>query len=87
MLPVQELFGGKLIVIRPLYLVDEDLIKRYVQLIDFTEVNLGCPTAGSSKREEIKNTLNHFYRSNKKIKGNIFHALQNVNPEYLLKPH
>ena len=87
MLPVQELFGGKLIIIRPLYLADEDLIKRYAQSIGFPEINLGCPTAGSSKREEIKNTLNHFYRSNKKIKGNIFHALHNVNPEYLLKPH
>jgi hypothetical protein len=28
--------------------------------------------------------LKRFYRSNKKIKGNIFHALQNVDPEYLL---
>jgi len=48
------------------------------------EIELGCPSAGSSKREEIKNMLKGFYRSNRKIKGNIFHALQNVNPEYLL---
>ena len=27
--------------------------------------------------------LNGFYRSNRKIKGNIFHALRNVNPAYL----
>ena len=84
MLPVQELFGGKLTVIRPFYMVDERHLLRYAQLRDWPEINLGCPTAGSSKREEIKNMLKHFYRSNKKIKGNIFHALQNVNPEYLL---
>jgi len=30
--------------------------------------------------------LNGFYRSNRKIKGNVFHALQNVKPEYLLSP-
>ena len=84
MLPVQELFQGKLTIIRPLYLVDEDLLRRYVQSLDWPEINLGCPTAGSSKREEIKNMLKYFYRSNKKIKGNIFHALQNVDPEYLL---
>ena len=84
MLPVQELFHGKLTIIRPLYLVDEDLLRRYAQSLDWPEINLGCPTAGSSKREEIKNMLKHFYRSNKKIKGNIFHALQNVDPEYLL---
>ena len=84
MLPVQELFGGKLIIIRPLYLIDEARIRRYAKDIDFTEIDLGCPTAGSSKREEIKNMLNELYRSNRKIKGNIFHSLHNVNPEYLL---
>jgi tRNA 2-thiocytidine biosynthesis protein TtcA len=47
------------------------------------EIELGCPTASSSKREEVKKMLNQFYRSNKKIKGNIFHALHNVNPDYL----
>lgn len=84
MLPVQELFQGKLTVIRPFYLVDEDLLRRYAGSMDWPEINLGCPTAGFSKREAIKEMLNRFYRSNKKIKGNIFHALQNVNPEYLL---
>lgn len=84
MVPVQGFFGGKLTVIRPFYLVDEDLIRRYAQLMDWPEISLDCPTAGSSKREEIKNMLKHFYRSNRKIKGNIFHALQNVNAEYLL---
>ena len=84
MVPVQGLFGGKLTVIRPFYLVDEDLIRRYAQLMEWPEISLDCPTAGSSKREEIKNMLKLFYRSNRKIKGNIFHALQNVNTEYLL---
>lgn len=84
MVPVQDFFGGKLTVIRPFYLVDEDLIRRYAHLMDWPEISLDCPTAGSSKREEIKNMLKHFYRSNRKIKGNIFHALQNVNAEYLL---
>ena len=84
MVPVQDFFGGKLTVIRPFYLVDEALIRRYAQLMDWPEISLDCPTAGSSKRGEIKNMLKHFYKSNRKIKGNIFHALQNVNAEYLL---
>jgi len=84
MVPVQDFFGGKLTLIRPFYLVDEELIRRYAQLMDWPEISLDCPTAGSSKREEIKNMLKHFYRSNRKIKGNIFHALHNVNAEYLL---
>ncbi len=75
MQPVQDLFDGRLTIIRPLYMVDEELIRRYVQSMGWPEIDLGCPTAGSSKRQEIKDMLRHFYRSNKKIKGNIFHAL------------
>jgi len=84
MKPVQELFGGKLILIRPLFMVDEDLVLRYSRSMGWPEIDQGCPTAGSSKRLDVKNMLNGFYRSNKKVKGNIFHALQNVNVEYLL---
>jgi tRNA 2-thiocytidine biosynthesis protein TtcA len=84
MMPVQKFFEGRLHIIRPLFMVDSDLIRRYAVLMGWDGIDLGCPTAGSSKREEIKNMLNHFYRSNRKIKGNIFHALQNVRPEYLL---
>ena len=36
-----------------------------------------------NKRDDIKKMLKGFYRTNKKIKGNIFHAIQNVKPEYL----
>ena len=85
MLPVQELFGGKLTIIRPLYLLDEDLIRRYAEEMDFPRIQLGCPSEGATKREEIKGMLNGFYRKSRKIKGNIFHALQNVNTEYLLQ--
>jgi len=84
MLPVQELFKGRLTIIRPLYMIGEDIIRKYSISMGWPEISLGCPTAGNSKREVVKNMLNHFYRTNKKIKGNIFHALQNVNPEYLL---
>ncbi len=83
MLPVQSLFNGKLTIIRPLFLLDEKTIERYARSMAWPEISLGCPTAGSSRREDIKNMLDRFYRSNKKIKGNIFHALQNVNPAYL----
>ena len=83
MLPVQELFRGKLTIIRPFYLIDEDLIRRYVKSMGWERVALGCPTAGSSKREEIRSMLKGLYRTNRKIKGNIFHALQNVNTDYL----
>ncbi|MFO7598303.1 MAG: ATP-binding protein [Candidatus Desulfacyla sp.] len=84
MLPVQEFFKGEITAIRPLYLIDEGLIQRYGKAMGWERIELGCPSAGSSKREEIKQMLQALYRSNRKIKGNIFHALQNVNPDYLL---
>ncbi|MFH1481594.1 MAG: ATP-binding protein [Pseudomonadota bacterium] len=84
MLPVQRLFDGKLTVIRPLYMIDEPLIRRYATSMEWPEIDLGCPTAGLSKRGEIKEMLNRFYKSNKKIKGNVFHALRNVKTDYLL---
>lgn len=83
MLPVQELFGGKLTVIRPLFLADEDLIRRYAESMGWPTIDLGCPTAGTSSRQAVKEMLLRFYRTNRKIKGNIFHALRNVRPEYL----
>lgn len=85
MLPTQELFEGKVTVIRPLYLADEDLIRRYAATMSWPRIDLGCPTAGSSKRQAVKEMLLRLYRTNRKIKGNIFHALQNVRPEYLPK--
>ena len=84
MRPVQPFFDGEITVIRPLYRVDEDLLRRFMAKMGWPRVDLGCPTDGSSKREEIKVMLRDLYRSNRKIKGNIFHALHNVRPEYLL---
>jgi tRNA 2-thiocytidine biosynthesis protein TtcA len=84
MKPVQEFFEGRLTVIRPLYMTPEDIIGRYARVMAFPEIQLGCPTAGSSRREAVKEMLRKFYRTNRKIKGNIFHALHNVQPDYLL---
>ncbi len=83
MTPVQEFFGGKLSIIRPLYMAEERLIKKYASFMEFPLIDLGCPTQGNSKREDIKEMLAGFYRKNRKIKGNIFHALHNVKAEYL----
>jgi tRNA 2-thiocytidine biosynthesis protein TtcA len=85
MLPVQHFFGGQITAIRPLYLIDENVISRYVGTMGWNTIDLGCPSAGISKRETIKVMLNDFYRTNKKIKGNIFHALHNIRADYLPK--
>lgn len=83
MMPLQDFFKGAVTVIRPFFMLDEQLIARYAKEMNFPVIKMGCPTEGVSKREDIKKMLLGFYRTNRKIKGNIFHAIRNVKPEYL----
>ena len=71
--------------IRPLAMVDEDSIRHFSRAQGFPRFNNPCPSAGKTKRSEIKAMLNRLYRSNRKIKGNIYRAMSHVKTEYLLK--
>jgi len=73
--PVQELFNGKLTIIRPFYLLNKTIIKRYADEMGLPVIHSCCPTARSSKRMQTRSMLLNLYKTNKKIKGNIFHAL------------
>lgn len=85
MVPAQTFFQQKFTLIRPLAYAGEDLIRRFARDQRFPEFLNPCPTATTSKRREIKLILKQLYRSNKKIKGNIFRSMSHVKPEYLLK--
>ncbi|MBF0551611.1 MAG: tRNA 2-thiocytidine(32) synthetase TtcA [Deltaproteobacteria bacterium] len=84
MIPRQEFFSGKLTVIRPLALVTEDQIQRWNRQKGVEPVPNPCPSAGRSRRQTVKDMLAELYRTNPKIKGNIFNAMQNVKLDYLL---
>ena len=85
MQPFQPFFQNKYTVIRPLAFADEDDIRRFGREHGFPEFVNPCPSAGNSKRQEIKTLLRQLYRSNPKIKGNIFRSMSHVNVDYLLK--
>jgi tRNA 2-thiocytidine biosynthesis protein TtcA len=85
MVPSQTFFQGRFTVIRPLAFAEEDLIRSFASNQNFPEFINPCPTARSSKRSQIKSFLIQLYRSNPKIRGNIFRAMSHVKPEYLLK--
>ncbi|MBW2199441.1 MAG: tRNA 2-thiocytidine(32) synthetase TtcA [Deltaproteobacteria bacterium] len=85
MVPSQSFFQNKITVIRPLAFVDEDSIRRFSIEMGFPDFINTCPSATNSKRQEIKTLLNQLYKSNRKIKGNIFRSMSNVNKDYLLK--
>jgi tRNA 2-thiocytidine biosynthesis protein TtcA len=85
MVPRQTFFQGRFTLIRPLAFTDEDIIRRFAKEQQFPDFMNPCPTAKVSKRQEIKTLLEQLYRTNKKIKGNIFRSLSHVKTEYLLK--
>jgi tRNA 2-thiocytidine biosynthesis protein TtcA len=84
MMPYQPFFGGLLTVIRPLAFADEDALARFAKQMQWPVKENPCPSAGRSKRAEIKDLLHQLYRRNRKIKGNVFRAIRHVRPEYLL---
>jgi len=85
MVPSQSFFQQKFTVIRPLAFADEQLIRKFARDKKFPEFINTCPSANNSKRSEMKTFLQQLYRANKKVKGNIFRAMSNVNTDYLLK--
>lgn len=85
MVPRQEFFHGRFTVIRPLAMVDETSIGRFAREQRFPQYTNPCPSAGKTKRSEIKTMLGGLYRINRKIKGNIYRAMSHVKLDYLLK--
>ena len=85
MVPSQSVFQKKFTIIRPLAFADEQLIRTFARDQKFPEFINPCPSADNSKRKEMKTFLQQLYRSNKKVKGNIFRAMSHVNSDYLLK--
>jgi tRNA 2-thiocytidine biosynthesis protein TtcA len=85
MVPAQPFFKGRFTVIRPLAFAEESTIRRYAEENALPMFVNPCPSAENSKRYEIKKLLAQLYRTNRKIKGNIFRAMGHVKLDYLLK--
>ena len=85
MVPSQTMFKGRFRIIRPLAFADGQLIRDFARKHGLPEFVNPCPSAGNSKRREIKTMLHRLYSSNPKIKGNIFRAMSRVKTDYLLK--
>ncbi len=84
MVPRQPFFKGLITVIRPLAMVDAEKLERFVKRLSVREIENPCPSAKSSRRTEVREMLKTLYQRNRKVKGNIFHALSNVHLDYLL---
>jgi tRNA 2-thiocytidine biosynthesis protein TtcA len=86
MVPRQDFFGGEVTVIRPLALAPAAKIERMCRRLGLPIIASGCPSAEKNKRAEIRLLLDSLYKKNEKVRGNIYHAMSNLNPEYLPPP-
>lgn len=84
MVPRQELFEGKLTVIRPLAYLDKAEVEKMAQVVGLTAVANLCPLAGDTRREEVKDMLQDLYRKIPGAKASLFAAMGNVREGYLL---
>ncbi len=83
MVPRQEFFGGEITVIRPLALVPAQSILKVCRNQGIPIFETNCPSAARNQRSEIRKVLDGLFRNNSKVRGNIYHAMSNINMEYL----
>lgn len=86
MVPKQAFFGGEMTVIRPLALVPAAKVERLRERLNLPLIPNPCPSAGRNKRQEVRLMLESLYLGNRKVRGNIFHAMSHVNLDYLPPP-
>ncbi len=85
-LPKQEMFKGKLYLIRPLIFVDKALISAFAKREGLPVFKNPCPISEETRRVKMERFLEEkLYPENPKFKGNIFHAIFNCRLDYLPK--
>lgn len=73
--------------IRPMYYIHEDDIKRYTVNAGISPMNCGCVVAAqktSSKRKEIKDMIRELKKNFKDVEKSIFQSAQNVSMDSIL---
>jgi len=81
--PRQELFGGRLTIIRPLCYVEERHTRKFAKESGFPSQVSACPNSEASKRRLIKNMIKELERDCSFVKTNIFRSVARVKEEYI----
>ncbi len=85
MRPKQELFNGKLTIIRPLSYETESIIQQFADHEGFVHLDRSlCPHQTTSKRAVVKKFIAELEKDNPSIKMNIFNSLNHIKHDYLL---
>lgn len=84
MSPKQELFNGKICIIRPLVYVDEDLIIKFAKELDFPHHKCACPNSITSNRNKMTEIIKDLKKVCPDVKTNIFRSVKRIKKDYLL---
>ncbi len=85
MVPKQDLFDGRLALIRPLSFLTKQDICVIAERLQLKPVRSKCPLSEETRRKDIRNLLNDLYAKIPEARSHIFAALSNVRHDYLLK--
>ena len=85
MKPVNPFFKGKYRIIRPMLYIKESSVKAEVENSGIKIFDSGCPFGKVSERAFIRSFLEEIYKHDSTAKNNIFKALYNQKPDFLLK--
>jgi len=81
--PRQELFKGKLTIIRPLCHVEEEKLRKFAKESGFPPQMCRCPNADTSKRRMMKEFVQKVEKGCRHVKTNIFRSVSRVKEEYI----
>jgi len=84
MVPRQELFEGRLNIIRPMAYLEKKDVMDIAEKAGIEPVKNPCPKDSDSKRQEARKVLAALSGLDPKVKSNIFAALSNIRHGYLL---
>jgi tRNA(Ile)-lysidine synthase TilS/MesJ len=80
--PRQELFGGKIVLIRPLCYVEEDATRKFAKESAFPSRICRCPNADTSKRRLMKNIIGGIEKGCPQVRTNIFKSISRIKKDY-----
>lgn len=84
MVPKQELFDGRLSVIRPLAYIEKQEVEEIARKIGLCAVSNLCPMAGDTRREQVRKMLQDIYTQIPGAKASLFASMKNVREGYML---
>ena len=81
--PRQELFKGKIIIIRPLCYVEEKMTNLFAKEHNFPSQLCKCPNSQDSNRKYMKKLIYDLEKRSPDVKTNLFNSLSRVKHDYL----